>query len=479
MLRRGKHLIAKIPKQVRVDIIIMESNMSIKKKLFILILTATVSSSFFAQIKQQADTKIEAISSINWITKEFVTNISLDTIKADIQMPSGKKVASTYIKSKMLPLIQPPLLSLFENSENDLSESVINEDLTLDQVYSFIMGGHKTPDIFSKDLKYLNTTNTTNINDIGKLLVRHNYAYNPQKPIESVPSRVFTGIIIDARGAFPVHGEYVKSEVYACFFPQIWDDQMNSIYEKNIVNPKTVTERGLVSYHYSDEISNYEDRVGSDPLYIKATQVYGRNRTDPIIKRKDALKILTVPENIKLLQEGKVVILLDKDNLIYDISVPEKTPSYYVKYNTVKQYIYQNKIPGVTVADTSLGFMFDVNLRFYPDSPELLPDEKGRIELIATKLKEILEDEGYSILIEGHTADVGKPVGQLNLSIERTRTVMSALIAEGIDEKIFTYKGFGGTMPVADNATEAGRAQNRRVRIIARPRATYIQRDWN
>ena len=120
----------------------------------------------FAQTAQNYDTKIEAISSINWITKEFVTNISLDANKANIQMPSGKKVASTYIKSKMLPLIQPPLLSLFENSENDLSEAVINEDLTLDQVYTFIMGGHKTPDVFSKDLKYLNTTNTTNINDL-------------------------------------------------------------------------------------------------------------------------------------------------------------------------------------------------------------------------------------------------------------------------------------------------------------------------
>ena len=433
----------------------------------------------FAQTRQQYDTKIEAVSSINWITKEFVTNISLDANKANIQMPSGKKVASAYIKSKMLPLIQPPLLSLFENSENDLSEAVINDDLTLDQVYNFIMSGHKTPDVFSKDLKYLNTTNTTNVNDIGKLLVRHNYAYNPQKPIDYVPSRVFTGIIIDARGAYPVHGEYVKSEVYACFFPQIWDDQMNSIFEKNIVDPSVVTSRGLVSYHYSDDTSLYEDRVGSDPLYIKASQVYGRNRTDPIIKRRDALKILTVPENIKLLQEGRVVILLDKENLIYDISVPEKTPSYYVKYNTIKQYIFSNPVPDVTISDSAIGMVFDVNLRFYPDSPELLPEEKGRIELIAEKLKEILKDEGYSILIEGHTADVGKPVGQLNLSIERTRTVMSALVAEGLDEKIFTYKGFGGTMPVADNDTEAGRAQNRRVRIIARPRATYIQRDWN
>ena len=452
--------------------------MNRKRQLFIC-LFLLFSYSFFSQTAQNYDTKIEAVSSINWITRDFVTNIALDAKKADIQMPSGKKVASTYIKSKLLPLIQPPLLSLFENSENDLSEAVINENLTLDQVYHFIMGGHKTPDVFSKDLNYLNTTNTMNVNDIGKLLIRHNYAYTPQLPVDSVPSRAFSGIIIDARGAYPVHGEYVKSEVYACFFPQIWDDQMNIIYEKNIVSPAVVSETGLTGYHYSDNIADYEERVGSDPLYIKASQVYGRNRTDPVIKRRDALKILTVPENIKLLQEGKVVILLDKKNLIYDISIPEKTPSYYIKYNTVKQYFYENKIPGVSISDTATGLMFDVNLRFYPDSPELLPEEKSRIEQIAEKLKEILEDEGYSILIEGHTADVGKPVGQLNLSIERTKTVMSALVNEGLDEKIFSYKGFGGTMPIADNDTEQGRAQNRRVRIIARPRATYIQRDWN
>ena len=174
-----------------------------------------------------------------------------------------------------------------------------------------------------------------------------------------------------------------------------------------------------------------------------------------------------------------VITILNINIGSVDISVPEKAPSYYVKYQALKQYFYENKIPGVTFSDSSIGFMFDVNLRFYPDSPELLPEEKGRIQAIADKLKEIIEDEGYSILIEGHTADVHKPVGQLNLSIERAETVRSALIKEGLDEKIITYKGFGGTMPVADNSTETGRAQNRRVRIIARPRATYIQRDWN
>lgn len=452
-----------------------------KKKFFIIGLSLLSVFTFLsAETKtKNYDTTLEAISSVNWITREFKTDISLDTQKSQLQMPSGKKSASNKIKSNMAPLIQSPLLSLFESSDRNLSDMVIADQISLDQIHHFIMSGYKTPDVFSNDVKYLKTTNTLQVNTLGKELVKHNYAYNPEKPIEYVASRAYSGIIIDARGSYPIHGEYIESEVSPCFFPQIWDDQMNRVFEKNIVSPEIVINSGLVKYHYSEDSSLYEDRVGADPLYIRATQVFGRNRTDPIIKHKDALKILTVPENVKLLQEGKVVILLDKENLIYDISVPERDTSYYVKYNTIKQYFYENKVQGITVSDTIDGILFSVDLKFYPDSPKLLPSETTRIEIIAENLKNILLDDGYTILVEGHTADVGKPVGQLNLSIERTRTVMNALIDEGLDKGIFTYKGYGGTMPIATNATEEGRAQNRRVDITARPRATYIQRDWN
>ena len=252
---------------------------------------------------------------------------------------------------------------------------------------------------------------------------------------------------------------------------------MNLIFEKNMVRPEIIKKDGLVSYHYSQDISLYEEKVGVDPLYIKAIKVFGRNRTDPIISREDALKILSEKENIELIKQGKIVILLDKENLIYDISVPEKDENYYVKYNKVKEYFFENKIP-VNVVDNIEGIRFEVKLNFYPDSPELLPQEKVRIEAIANQLKNLLIDDGYTILVEGHTADVGKPVGQLNLSVERTRTVMNALIGQGIEESLFSYKGYGGTDPIAENDSEEGRAQNRRVYITARPRATYIQRDW-
>ena len=425
-----------------------------------------------------AEPSLESTSEINWITRRFTSNLSLDTKKAGLEMPSGKKKASALIKSKMSQLIQPPLLALYTDSSSTLEDFVINEELSLDDVYHFIMNGYKTPDVFTKDAATLYSTNTLEIDKIGQNLIKHKYGYSPEDPIDLVPSRAYSGIIIDARGSLPVHGEFINEKTNACFFPTIWDENMNIIYEKNSADPQIVIDTGLVSYDYSNNTERYSARVGSDPLYIRATEVYGINRTDPVIKRTDALKILTIPENVELLRQGKVVILLDQDKLVYNIATPEKDRTYYAKYEAVKQYFYENVIPDVTVTDTLDGILFAINLNFYPDSPVLLPGEEKRIQQIAEQLKEILIDDGYTILVEGHTADVGKPVGQLNLSIERTKTVRDALIDEGLDPSIFTYKAYGGTMPIASNDTEEGRAQNRRVYITARPRATYIQRDW-
>ena len=425
-----------------------------------------------------AEPSLESTSEINWITRRFTSNLSLDTKKAGLEMPSGKKKASSLIKSKMSQLIQPPLLALYTDSSSTLEDFVINEELSLDEVYYFIMNGYKTPDVFTPDAATLYSTNTLEIDKLGQNLVKHKYGYSPEDPIDLVPSRAYSGIIIDARGALPVHGEFISEQTNACFFPTIWDENMNVIYEKNSADPQIVINSGLVAYDYSNNTDRYTSRVGNDPLYIRATEVYGINRTDPVIKRSDALKILTIPENIELMRQGKVVILLDQEKLVYNIATPEKDRTYYAKYEAVKQYLFTEVIPDVDFSDSDEGFKFAINLNFYPDSPVLLPGEEARLQQIADILKDILIDDGYTILVEGHTADVGKPVGQLNLSIERTKTVRDVLINEGLDPEIFTYKAYGGTMPIASNDTEEGRAQNRRVYITARPRATYIQRDW-
>lgn len=436
------------------------------------------SAALCASVSAQYNSSISAKSCVDWTTKIFTSQIELDVTDTDMKLPSGRNSAESLIRIKTPGLVKNPLLSLYVDNSSYLADRVLDESISMEEVTKIIENGRQTPALYSSDGNGVNTVKKIDINTISRELIKHKFPYIPDEPIEIVSSRPYTGIIIDARGSIPVHGEYVKSETYPCFFPTIWDEDMNIIYEKNIADREISKQKGLVKYDWQDDFSAYEDRIGLDPLYIRAYKVFGRNRTDPIIRKNDALKILTVKKNRDLLMQGKVVILLDKKNLIYDISVPEKDDHYYASYKNIKRYIYENKVPDIEVSDTLTGILFSVDLKFIPDSPELLPEEAPRIQKIASMLAKIIEKNEFTILVEGHTADLGKPVGQMNLSIERTRTVMNALVRQGIPQSLFTYKGYGATRPIADNSTEAGRAQNRRVDITARPKATYIQRDW-
>jgi OmpA-OmpF porin, OOP family len=66
------------------------------------------------------------------------------------------------------------------------------------------------------------------------------------------------------------------------------------------------------------------------------------------------------------------------------------------------------------------------------------------------------------IRIEGHTDNVGNKDANLKLSIDRAMAVVTWLGSNGIDKKRLLAVGFGDSKPIADNAKEDGKAQNRR-----------------
>jgi OOP family OmpA-OmpF porin len=73
--------------------------------------------------------------------------------------------------------------------------------------------------------------------------------------------------------------------------------------------------------------------------------------------------------------------------------------------------------------------------------------------------------EGMVVEIKGHADDVGAADANLQLSQARAQAVVDALIRRGVDAGILQAVGHGEAMPIADNATEEGRAANRRVEI--------------
>ena len=434
---------------------------------------------FFSAYAQTSITSysstVSSECSVNWIDKTFGSVLSISDSNGIIT-PSERKNSEIMISEKMAFLIKDPLLSLFVDSANTLGDYVLQNTITNEKLISIINGSTLKPGTYTSSMKQVMMNASFNLDEVGSLMIMHNTPYSPTLPIETVSSKCYTGIIIDARGTLPVQGEFVKSLGYPCFFPKIWDDTMELLYERNMMDSKTAKEIGIVTYSSSDDESLYKDRIGNNPLHISARKIFGTNRTDPVISRNDALKILSIPENLDLLKEGRIVILLDEDVLVHALAAPVKTKSYYTHYRELEQFVYESKIPAeVTEQDDGIHISIE-DLNFYPDSEVLLPEEASRLDLIAEKLVSLTKDNEYTLLVEGHTASVGKPTGEMNLSYLRAQTIIEELVARGVNRDICEAKGYGGTKPIGDNATEEGRAKNRRVEIIIRPVVSYVQR---
>jgi OmpA-OmpF porin, OOP family len=90
-------------------------------------------------------------------------------------------------------------------------------------------------------------------------------------------------------------------------------------------------------------------------------------------------------------------------------------------------------------------------------------DSSALLQQVAELLKAHPEIE--SCEVAGHTDDTGTPAANLQLSEARARAVMDWLVAHGVEAKRLSARGYGESRPIADNATEAGRASNRRVEL--------------
>ena len=107
----------------------------------------------------------------------------------------------------------------------------------------------------------------------------------------------------------------------------------------------------------------------------------------------------------------------------------------------------------------NLWFNFD-RILFETGSARLKPESQEQVKNIAQIMKAY---PTVKMKIGGYTDNTGDPAANLKLSQERATNVMSAIVAQGVGSDRLTAEGYGEQFPVADNSTEEGRHQNRRI----------------
>ncbi|PIE47289.1 MAG: hypothetical protein CSA42_04200 [Gammaproteobacteria bacterium] len=105
------------------------------------------------------------------------------------------------------------------------------------------------------------------------------------------------------------------------------------------------------------------------------------------------------------------------------------------------------------------------NVTFATNSAVIRTSDATELDKLATTLKQY---DQTKIIVVGHTDSTGTPAINQPLSVKRANSVANYLYKKGVGKTRLYVDGKGATQPIATNATEAGKAKNRRVEIEIR-----------
>ena len=168
-------------------------------------------------------------------------------------------------------------------------------------------------------------------------------------------------------------------------------------------------------------------------------------------------------------------IYIDQDRLVMIPNVtgnPSALSIHASTYDFGQTGDYPTMIKNIRIAEGAVklydrfisdGKIVTNGIKFDSGKATLKLESMGVINEIVKLMKEHPE---INFSVEGHTDSDGDAQFNIDLSEQRANTVVNELIARGIDSKRMVAKGMGEDVPVADNTSPEGKANNRRVEFV-------------
>jgi type IX secretion system PorP/SprF family membrane protein len=197
--------------------------------------------------------------------------------------------------------------------------------------------------------------------------------------------------------------------------------------------------------HYY-KLKNMPDETDVDFIEINIIEAgVSKKVVASLLKVEKTLEDRKIQREEFILEDSSKIQKTSTNNTILDSSVFEK---YFKKVNL--NIDKKNKYQSVK------------NIEFYFDKYSISLSYKYFLDSL---IESIEVQENISVIIEGHTDNIGSEDYNLILSQQRANTVLNYFITKGIDKSRLTAKGIGEVKPIASNANPTGRALNRRTEI--------------
>lgn len=153
----------------------------------------------------------------------------------------------------------------------------------------------------------------------------------------------------------------------------------------------------------------------------------------------------------------KEMVITETENqfVMEDIDVSKKTLEELIVFN--EEGVTIRKEGNNLVLSMPELVLFDFN------KYEVKNKVKGSLNTLAKALE---ENPDIRIKIDGYTDFIGSEGYNLELSVKRAKAIKNYLVNRGVKSSNISIEGYGKQNPIANNATAAGRAKNRRVEFI-------------
>ena len=218
-----------------------------------------------------------------------------------------------------------------------------------------------------------------------------------------------------------------------------WNIYSFELYEA--ARPKSMAiVKGTVTTDDKEQVESVVELLDEDANVIAVTKINENTGNFALATEVDKEKTQQLVLNIK--QEGYA----------YDTKLVTIAPETEQKENVIQSDAEVKKIEVGKVCDLH-------DIYFETNSYSLTAESKRIIDVFADFLR---NNPTVKVELQGHTDNIGNDEDNRILSDNRAKSVYNHLISKGIPANRLRYKGYGESKPIATNATEEGRAKNRR-----------------
>lgn len=310
-------------------------------------------------------------------------------------------------------------------------------------------------------------------------------AKNAGKPVNTMYDEISPFIHVNNRVLYFASNGLVGFGGYDIFFSEK-DTASRWTNPKNIGSPINnhedqfslfITADGKRGYYSHEEVKD----AGYTTSHIYEVEIpeenrirYKSNYVKGVVRDKKSRDPLAAHIELINLETDEVESLVSSDSISGNYLIVLTEGSDYALYVNKKGYLFKSLNFNYSAEQDYEPIVLDVELEKAAEGTTAVleniffdVDKYDLKEKSITELKKILrflkENPQLRVEISGHTDDSGSEAHNKELSGKRAEAVYNYLVQKGIPPDRLLRRGVGSDRPVADNATDEGRQQNRRI----------------